>query len=222
MKSEDEELEKQVDKSNEKRKFWTLLVLLFGIALVMIGAHMWHFNQGVFRGDKVAGVPDGQVLPVIKTEEPFETLFDLSGGIKFNGNCEKLSVYLDYYEKDQRKKHQELLVTSFSDKSECNGWLVWGVVSNKKKVEETLKINFFDTKGITRYGEDFDFSGLKLDWSVNARNFFEEDFQVEYPYILSLWNSEGTVSELPNTKDYFGSDYLKKTKQTAYLYVIFE
>lgn len=222
----DEKFEELVKKANRKRNRKSVLVsalaMLFFIVLG-IGGYMFYTNDGLFQGDKVTEVPNGHIKVLEEETGILSLLFYASGGYAFNTEGEKISVYLNYYEKDVRKKHE--LVGGFEqlENAPINGTLYWGITSEGDMGEpKELRMVIRTTNGIQTNGV-YDFTQLHLDneegYASAFNTFSSGKIKKGKPYVLRTWQSS-VVFRTDN--NFFDSEILAESDQTAILYLVFE
>lgn len=95
MNFDDKQFEQLVKKSRRKRLINTLLGSTFSIiflAVILLGGYLFYWNLGPFQGEKVAGVPDGQIRSFTENENGHlaSLLLDYYGSYGFNVKGKKL------------------------------------------------------------------------------------------------------------------------------------
>lgn len=218
----DEKFEELVKKANRKRNGKSFLISVLTVFLFVIlgvGGYMFHMNYGPFQGDKIAGVPNGHIKVLEEETGPLSLLFHAYGGYAFNTEGKKISVYLDYYEKDVRKKHEQIAGFGLGEESAINGTLYWGVTAGGDMSDpQEIRINIVSNGAVT--SGVYDFTQLNLDYTAFAHNTFSSGkIRKEERYVLQTWQTSGVFRA---DNDFFDPEILAESGQTAILYLVFE
>ncbi|KAF1299278.1 hypothetical protein BAU15_01125 [Enterococcus sp. JM4C] len=232
MNFEDKEFEKLVKQSRRGRLIKTIfgstlsLVILIGI---LLSAYLFYWNLGPFQGEKIAGVPDGQIRSFHNKEtEPLAMmLLDNFETYGMNVKAKKITIYVDYYEKDQRKDHQDFGGLINDGPSEMLSQILsWGVIPGFGDTPTQVRIQFSDdsgnsTSGFTfeGYGEEGQEFGKDIVASSSQRILEDGPLELNKRYVLQYWrsNADGIFYNLET--DVFDKEFLKQQDQTLIMYM---
>lgn len=213
-------------KSHKKRKIG-IVVLGSIIIIIVLAALIYckHMNFWPFQGDKIAGLPDDHLkVADKKVEGPVSLLFASSGEILFNSKAKYISAYIDYYEKDKRKKH-ELLMQIGVEKGGLNGAFDWGMFSKTNDVilPSEGKIRIIKTDS-AETSKSFKFPVIKWgDKNITASSFnafSSGKIKLGKKYIVQTWTSDGRA--YGEAADIFSKKALRHSNQTIIFYIVFK
>ena len=221
MNFDDKQFEQLVKQSRRKR----ILNTLFGstlsvviLAAILLGGYLFYWNLGPFQGEKVSGVPNGQIRSFSANEHgQASLLFDSFGSYGFNVRGKKITVYADYYEKDKLISHEEVFGIENEEVGMLSETLSWGVLSLNNQPKE-VRIQLANTSGVSNAG--FDFStfgdGKDFDAASSGSNFIDNGALLSNQrYILQYWTTGDKVYVSPNI---FEKDVLIESGKTVILY----
>lgn len=213
-------------KSHKKRKIG-IVVLGSIIIIIVLAALIYckHMNFWPFQGDKIAGLPDDHLkVADKKVEGPVSLLFASSGEILFNSKAKYISAYIDYYEKDKRKKH-ELLMQIGVEKGGLNGAFDWGMFSKTNDVilPSEGKIRIIKTDS-AETSKSFKFPVIKGgDENITTSSFSafsSEKIKLGKKYIVQTWATDGRA--YGEAADIFSKKALRHSNQTIIFYIVFK
>lgn len=213
-------------KSHKKRKIGIVVIGSIIIILVVVALiYCKHMNLWLFQGDKVAGLPDNHLkVADKKTEGPVSLLFASSGEILFNSKAKYISAYIDYYEKDKRKKHDSIFETGV-EKGGINGSFNWGTLSKADDgvLPQELRINMARTDSSVSTG-NFVFPKIKWDDAEGAASSFNAfspgKIKLGKKYVVQTWSSDGRA--YGEAADIFSKQALRHSNQTIIFYIVFK
>ncbi|EOL41662.1 hypothetical protein [Enterococcus phoeniculicola] len=198
MNFDDKQFEQLVKKSRRKRLINTLLGSTFSIiflAVILLGGYLFYWNLGPFQGEKVAGVPDGQIRSFTENENGHlaSLLLDYYGSYGFNVKGKKITVYADYYEKDKRISHEEVAGIENEEVGMISETLTWGILSSNDQTKE-VRIQFTNTSGQSKSGFNFSTFGENAasDFAFSSFNLIGNGTLLPNKrYILQYWTTGG-------------------------------
>ncbi|EUJ28551.1 Uncharacterised protein [Listeria grayi] len=214
-------------KSHKKRKIGIVVLGSIIIIIIVLAALIYckHMNFWPFQGDKIAGLPDDHLkVADKKVEGPVSLLFASSGEILFNSKAKYISAYIDYYEKDKRKKH-ELIFETGMEKGGISGSFNWGTLSNADEgvLPKELRMNMASPNGSVSTG-NFVFPKIKWDDTEGAASSFNAFSPVKIKlgkkYIVQTWRSDGRA--YGEAADIFSKKALRHSNQTVIFYIVFK
>lgn len=212
-------------KAYKKRRIG--IAVLGSIIIIVVAALIYckHMNFWPFQGDKIAGLPDDHLkIADKKVEGPVSLLFVSSGEILFNSKAKYISAYIDYYEKDKRKK-RELLTQIGVEKAGMNGTFDWGMFSKTNDAilpsEGRIKITKTDS---TETSQTFKFPVIKWeDQNMTASSFHafsSGKIKLGRKYIIQTWATDGRA--YGEAADILSKKTLQHSKQTIIFYIVFK
>lgn len=141
----EKELKKIVRKSNYKRTGINVLVSISSliVLLILIFVPLLSYYNYISFGDKyspkVKGLPDNSLRALSSSDGYMGLLLDYSGGYEFNSKVKEMNIYMDYYEKGERKKHEIIAsVEADNDTVQVNGTFFWGILEDESKLKTTI------------------------------------------------------------------------------------
>lgn len=218
-----EQVEIPKKKANHKRNKKISVLIVFLLFILGLSSYMWYMNYGPFQGDRVAGVPDGHINTLDNQMELAPLIFSAHGGYAFNFHGKGIAVYLAYYERDVRKKHERVMGIQQTEEAAMNGTLHWGVTfeGDPSQLKE-LRVNLRTTNG-AQSTNSYDLSQLNFEsesgFSSVMNAFSDGRIESERRYALQTWQTSGTVRA---DNDVFHEEVLKESAQTVILYLVFE
>jgi hypothetical protein len=187
------------------------------VVLAGIFGYMWYMNLGLFRGDSVAGLPNGHVKVLETRQSHFDLLFSKYGGVSFNHYGERINVYIAYYERDNRVLHEVVAGIAAAGANRFGGSMLWGLTAGQNRPRElsalvsmngALGRNYFDFS-------QFDFEPMVISGPDITNGPIERDKR----YILQVWQ---TGASLRAGAYAFDPEILRESENTAILYMVFE
>ncbi|MGM0125773.1 hypothetical protein IGI37_003174 [Enterococcus sp. AZ194] len=226
MNFEDKEFEKLVKKARRERllksTFSSILAIIILLGLILSG-YWFYWNLGPFQGNKVAGVPDGQIRAFQNKEtETLSTLlmqnFESYG---LNIEAKELIIYADYYEKDKRIRHDIMAGSQQEETQMLSTILSWGVIETANAPTE-VRIQFANAGVLASGGFTFEGYGTTENPFNNAasRSHLLKDgpLKLNKRYVLQYWIDDGEVG-YSDTNVIFDKEYLREWDRTLIMYM---
>ncbi len=197
--------------------FLALLLVILGIS-----TYLWYMNYGPFQGEKVAGVPDGHIKIIDEPMGVASLLFSAHGSYAFNFQGKGVAVYLAYYEKDVRIKHERVSGFQQTEDGPLNGTLQWGITFEQDAGQlEELRVSIRASG--SQATNSYDMSQLNFNTEngfSSVMNLFSNGrIEKGDRYVLQTWQTSGMVRA---DNDVFHEEVLRESEQTIILYMVFE
>ena len=229
MEFNEKEFKKIVRKANYKRTgvgiVLSLLSFILISTIVALGV-LIHFNYIDFSNKdnpKVKGLPNATMRNLKKTDGFLDLLFAHNGGFEINNDKGKeMTVFLDYYEKGELKKHDEVFsMIQDEQKNDMNGVFHWGISEDSKKLSVS-----FDTLNGAVMKSGYDLTELKLNDWTGASFAMPGERQSELPkkHLLAKFvdNKDGSLSSYSDKQDEFKSERIQENDRLILFYVEFK
>ncbi|MBC1474218.1 hypothetical protein HB852_06285 [Listeria grandensis] len=204
------------------------IVTVIGILIITIGGtlmYLSHMNYWPFQGDKVTGVPDGEIKNVRSqpSSDELSMLLAASGEVDYNVKAKTMDVYFDVYKRDTRVRHERVTAQAGEKAAQMNSRFVWGIPGSDmfapseirvimRNVQESYAQNtFVIPKGIF---------GKENGDSARTQPFEDGKIKMGEKYILQLWEFNKKY-EAGDSNDPFSKEFLKEREQTVILYMVF-
>lgn len=233
MKFNEEKFTDLVKQNRKKRTLRSILVTVLTVLLTLIIVtvpYLRYYNYGIFQGDKMSGVPDGQ-LKLNQEDLGFSGLiFEDAASYRFNVEGKKIAVKAHYYEKDKLVKSLDVATLEFGENSMMSGTLTYGVETDNEGKLVALKSRLI-SGGARTIINQLDLAQFKIDddeFLASANSPFLVDQKPTAPYKVSLkrpiviksWLTSNVVPADP--KGMLASEFLKSVPQAVFITLEFE
>lgn len=140
----DKDLEKLMKKSSRKQLFKVTSLSAVMVMTILIGGLLLfnnHYNKWPFNKGKIEGVPDNTIQKLQGNNQYMNLLFPAEENLQFNTYGNKVTVYMERYEKSTLKETTELvtLSTDTAEKGHLPGRVQWGMI-DWGVTEDNLKL----------------------------------------------------------------------------------
>ncbi|MBO0477560.1 hypothetical protein DOK76_10775 [Vagococcus sp. DIV0080] len=148
-------------------------------------------------------------------------LFNYSGAVDLNTKAKEVTVYLDYYEQGDLKKHDSVIAFSQEEKS-LKGRLVWGISQDDELLTIALASNSGST--ISNTTEVFWLKDEEGWMSGSSAADNKREIKVGSKYLLYKWVNDKSQSMSAYTDDSeeFNKEKIAKNDKLVQLYIEFK
>ncbi|WP_430536671.1 hypothetical protein [Listeria rocourtiae] len=205
-------------------------LIILGVVIIVVGGaliYLNYMNYWPFQGDKIAGVPDGEIKNInadtvdVKTD-PQSLLLAASGTVDYNVKAESVNVYFDVFKRDKRVIHELITMTGSDGETDLNGHLLWAIPGFEvfKPTEIRAKIEHGGAISQDNYIIPKGIFGMEAASTAQTQPFDDGKIEKGKQYMLQTWlfNKEPMES---NDQD-FSKEALRDREQTAILYIVFK
>lgn len=205
------------------------LIILVAIVIVLGGTLMYlnHMNYWPFQGDKIAGVPDGEIKNINADKEgpddPLSLLLAASGEVDYNIKAKSANVYFDVFKHDKRVIHERITMSGNGDEEiQLNGHLVWAMPGFDifKPTEIRVRINDGGAISQDRFVIPKEVFEAKNANTAQTQLFDDGEIKKGKQYMLQTWTFNENGAE--SNDDVFSKEAIKDREQTVMLYVVFK
>jgi hypothetical protein len=137
-------------KRKNLRTILAFLLSLFSILIISLGIYLNHYNYWPFQNNKVAGVPDNQLVQVDNQADLSSLLFAYGSQLKFNTTATSLTVYFDHYRNGELNAHENVASLEYDQETSLNGYLNLGI----SKENNQLLIDLFSNGAMSQTTTD--------------------------------------------------------------------
>lgn len=218
---EDKEFQKILKKSRYRQTRKIILIIACMLLPLIIGslAYMYIYNYNPFEKEKVIGVKNNQIVSMEEDLGAAVLLFDHLGQVKLNAEANKMTFYVDYYEKDKLISHSEYFSTEAKKEGIMSGKFIFGIPTNDNHLLASFMTN--DGKiGAQKELENYTPHKEGILWS--SKNEIYENQNIiknQKMYLFYLGQTERIYSEI---EENIKSENLKNVDQSFVLYLVFE
>jgi hypothetical protein len=121
-------------KTSRKSRRLIAFILLPVILVGALGLFLNHFNYWPFQGDKVAGVPDDQLVQLENEPDLTSLLLAYGSQLKFNTTATSLTVYFDHYKNGEISAHETVASLMYEQDVPLNGYLNFGITKGQNQL----------------------------------------------------------------------------------------
>ncbi|MCD5002918.1 hypothetical protein IV487_10635 [Enterococcus saccharolyticus] len=218
---EDKEFQKILKKSRYRQTRKILITLICILLPFVIGslAYMYIYNYNPLEEEKVPGVKNNQI---VSTEEDLGAavlLFDYLGQVKLNAEANKMTFYVDYYEKDKLISHSEYFSAEAEEEGMMSGKFIFGIPTNDNHLLASFMTN--DGKlGAQKELENYNPHNEGIFWSSKNEIYANQNIiKNQKMYLFYLGQTNRIYSEI---EENIKPENLKNVDQSFVLYLIFE
>lgn len=205
------------------------LIILAAIVIVLGGTLMYlnHMNYWPFQGDKIAGVPDGEIKNINAekndTDDPLSLLLASSGEVDYNVQAKSASVYFDVFKRDKRVIHERITISgNVDEETQLSGHLVWAMPGFDIFKPTEIRVRINDSGAISQDRFIIPKEVFEAENANTAQTQLFDDGEIKKgkQYMLQTWifNKEGAESN----GDVFSKEAIGAREQTVMLYVVFK
>jgi hypothetical protein len=108
-----------------------IFILVPTLIVLVLGLFLNHFNYWPFQGDKVAGVPDDQLVQLENGQDLTSLLLAYGSQLKFNTTATSLTVYFDHYRKGELSTHESVASLTYEQDVSISGYLNFGIAEGQ-------------------------------------------------------------------------------------------
>lgn len=210
--------EKPPTHKSHKPKYFVFILLPI-LIVVALGLFLNHFNYWPFQGNKVAGVPDDQIVQIENKQNLTSLLLAYGSQLKFNSTATSLTVYFDHYHKGELSAHETVASLGYEQDVSINGYLNFGISKGQNQLLVDLFSNGAMSQTVTDLS-DYDFPIAQEDRQFgavttikNGKVTLEKNKKILLFYLAEGNDGLKMYNELANN---LATDNLK-TLQNAYL-----